>query len=162
VSRLEFTAGWPVAPPPRRSNARAALQQREAALIRAPLFAPLPKRHLRAIAKVTSVWTYPEKTVIVEEGKRGTSFFVILEGRARVTKRGRAAGRLSAGEFFGEVSLLDPGPRTASVIAETPVKCLELSGQAFLDVVARDGRIANALLRVLARRLRETEQPKIG
>jgi CRP/FNR family transcriptional regulator, cyclic AMP receptor protein len=158
VAKLEFSAGWPAAPVPRRSSARAALAEREGALVRAPLFASLPKRHLRAIAKVTSVWTYPKGSVIVEEGKRGMSFFVILQGRAMVVKRGRSIGILSPGEFFGEVSVLDPGPRTASVISDAEVKCLELSGQDFLDLVGKESRIAEALLRVMARRLRENER----
>ncbi len=158
MAKLEFSAGWPAAPVPRRSSARAALAEREGALVRAPLFASLPKRHLRAIAKVTSVWTYPKGSVIVEEGKRGMSFFVILQGRARVVKWGRSIGSLSPGEFFGEVSVLDPGPRTASVISDAEVKCLELSGQDFLDLVGKENRIAEALLRVMARRLRGNER----
>jgi CRP/FNR family transcriptional regulator, cyclic AMP receptor protein len=158
VAKLEFSTGWPVAPVRRRSSTRAALAERESALVRAPLFASLPKRHLRAIAKVTSAWTYPKGSGIVEEGKRGTSFFVILEGRARVVKRGRTIGRLNPGEFFGEVSVLDPGPRTASVISDADVKCLELSGQDLLDLLAKESRMAEALLRVMARRLRENER----
>jgi CRP/FNR family cyclic AMP-dependent transcriptional regulator len=138
------------------------MAERERALSRAPLFSTLPKRHQRAIAKVTGVWTYPKDSVIVREGKPGASFFVILEGRAIVRRGTRTVGRLSSGEFFGEISLLDPGPRTASVIAETDVTCLELAAKDFLDVIDAENAIAGSILRVLARRLREAERPLVG
>jgi CRP-like cAMP-binding protein len=154
--------GWPVARVGRRKRAPAALTERERALARAPMFSSLPKRQLRAIAKVTGVWTYPEATVIVEEGKPGASFYVILEGRATVLKRKRRVGRLSPGEFFGEVSLLDPGPRTASVVADTSVTCIELAAKDFLDVLASEATIAGNILRTLAKRLRRAEQPLLG
>ena len=153
---------WPVGPVRRRSSGRAALAERERALARAPLFSSLPKRQQRAIARVTGVWTYPQGSVIVQEGKPGASFFVILEGRASVMKGKRSIGRLSWGEFFGEISLLDPGPRTASVIADTDVTCLELAAKDFLDVIAAENAIAGSMLRVLARRLREAERPLVG
>src|SRR5919201_3936095 len=73
---------WPVGPVRRRSSGRAALAERERALARAPLFSSLPARKQRPIARVTGVWTYPQGSVIVQEGKPGASFFVITEGRA--------------------------------------------------------------------------------
>lgn len=157
-----FTSGWPFAPVPPRASARALVAERQVALARAPLFSLLPKRHLRSIAKVTGVWTYTSGSAIVKEGFSGSSFHVILEGRATVRRGPRTIARLSEGDFFGEISLLDPGPRTASVIAETNVKCLELVAKDFLALLSRENVIAGAILRVLARRLREAEPPLVG
>lgn len=128
---------------------------REAALRRAPLFADLPARVIRAIADVTMVKRYPAGREIVREGVRGSSFFVVLEGRARAKRRDRTLGRIGPGEFFGEISLLDPGPRTATVVAETPLVCLDLAGADFRELLARDVRLALRILRELARRVRE-------
>jgi CRP/FNR family cyclic AMP-dependent transcriptional regulator len=152
---------WPVGPAGRRRTAPATLADREQALAGAPLFSSLPKKQLRSISKVTGVWAYPENTVIVQEGKPGGSFYVILEGRASVRNMKGKVGSLSTGDFFGEISLLDPGPRMASVVAETPVKCIELAGRDFLDVIEGESRIANNILRVLAGRLRRAEHPLI-
>jgi len=138
------------------------MAERKAALARAPLFSSLPKRHLHAIAKFAGPWSYAEGATLAKEGDSGSTFFVILEGRARVVRGNRTVRRLAEGDFFGEVSLLDPGPRTATVIAESPIVCLELTGEDFLAVLSREPLIATTILRVMARRLREAERPLVG
>jgi CRP/FNR family cyclic AMP-dependent transcriptional regulator len=154
-AEFRFTEGWPFKPTPRGSRiGREELDGRQAALEQAPLLANLPKRHLRSIARVTGVRTYGEGAVMVKEGASGSSFFVILDGRARVVRGGRTLARLSPGDFFGEISLLDPGPRTASVVAETPTRCLDLAGGDFRRILAGQPQLALAMLRVMAQRLR--------
>jgi CRP/FNR family transcriptional regulator, cyclic AMP receptor protein len=138
------------------------MAERRAALVRVPLFSSLPKRHLHAIARVAGPWSYAEGATLVKEGDSGSTFFVILEGRTRVVRRNRTVRRMSEGDFFGEISLLDPGPRTATVVAESPIVCLELTGEDFLGIVSREPRLATAILRVMARRLREAEHPLVG
>ena len=157
-----FTRGWPYTPVPGRSAGRAALAERKAALSRAPLFAALSKRHLLTVARIAGAWTYAEEATLVKEGDPGSTFFVLVEGRVRVVRGKRTVGRLSEGDFFGEISLLDPGPRTATVIAESPITCIELTGQDFHEVLAREPSIGTAILRVLARRVREAERPLVG
>jgi CRP-like cAMP-binding protein len=157
-----FTRGWPYTPVPGRSAGRAALAERKAALSRAPLFSALSKRHLLTVARIAGAWTYAEGATLVKEGDPGSTFFVLVEGRVRVVRGKRTVGRLSEGDFFGEISLLDPGPRTATVIAESPITSIELTGQDFHDVLAREPSIGTAILRVLARRVREAERPLIG
>jgi CRP-like cAMP-binding protein len=78
----------------------------------------------------------------------------------RVVRNGRTVGRGSNGEFFGEISLLDPGPRTASVIAETPVTCVDLAGQDVRRILAGDATLTMRLLTGLARRFREVQPPR--
>lgn len=117
---------------------RTTLRERHAVLVRVPLFSELPKRHVREIARKAWVTEYPEHTAICREGSLESAFYVIVKGRVRVEQGGRRIARLSAGDFFGEVSLLDPGRRTASVISEMPVRCLKLMGPDFRAILSRE------------------------
>ncbi len=136
--------------------------RREAALAQAPLFANLPKRHLRSIAKLTGVSAYEEGAVVVQEGDQGSSFHVLLDGRAKVVRRGRTVARLLPGDFFGEIGLLDPGPRTATVIAESSLRCLTLAGGDFMEILASQPVLATRVMREIAARLRQREPPLVG
>ncbi len=122
-----------------------------------PLFAGLSKRHLRQIAEHADVVGFREREAIVEADQPGGTFYVILEGAAKVTRRGRTIGRLEPGDFFGEISLLDGGPRTASVVAETPVRAIRIFKRSFDRVVSEEPSVATKILQVVARRLRDAE-----
>jgi CRP-like cAMP-binding protein len=161
--RLELR-GWPQKPMPTgtRRLPREELARREDALRRVPLFRDLPKRHLRSIARVTAVSSVRQGDVMVKEDTPGTVFFVIQEGRAKVVRRGRTIARLSRGEFFGEISLLDGGPRTASVVAEEPISCLTLAGHDFRQILAREPPLALAILKEVAGRLRDKGVSPVG
>jgi CRP-like cAMP-binding protein len=101
-----------------------------------------------------------EGASIVRENEPGDTFFVVLEGQARVVNaRGRLLNRVYPGDFFGEIALLDGGPRTASVVAETPMVLLGLSRSAFRDVLASEPAVAVKLLQYAAGMLRRTEHP---
>lgn len=128
---------------------------REEALARVPLFADLPKRHVRALAKASMFYTYRKGDTIVGDRSEGTDLFVMLDGRVKVIRGGRTVDHMSAGDIFGEISLLDPGPRTASVIAETPTRCLSLPGKQFRAAVERDAALARNLLQAAGKRMRE-------
>jgi CRP/FNR family transcriptional regulator, cyclic AMP receptor protein len=157
-----FSGGWPF--PVADEGARISEEewkQRQAALAMSPLFAGLSKRHLRALAKVTSVGSYEPGAAVVAEGLGGSMFFVILEGKAEVVQDGRTVSHLTPGRFFGEISVLDQGPRTASVIAETPLRCLRLDGGAFTKVMEKEPLLAMPILRVLASRMREQDRSAI-
>jgi CRP/FNR family cyclic AMP-dependent transcriptional regulator len=142
----------------RREN----LAERERALSRAPLFAGLPKKDIRTVARASGIADYGEGELVVKEGAAGSVFYVLLEGRARVIRRGRTVARLTVGDFFGEMSLLDGGPRTASVVTESMARFLTLSGKAFRDLLAEDGVLAARVLKVMAARIRENEKPPVG
>jgi CRP/FNR family cyclic AMP-dependent transcriptional regulator len=152
-----FSGGWPFAPVPARRGriSREELAQRELALTQAALFSGMPKRHLRAIARVTGTTYYPPGDAIVKQGSTGSYFYVILEGAAKVVRNGRTVAKLGAGDFFGEVSLLDPGPRTASVVTEAPSYCLRLAGPDLRRILSRESALAMQVMRELAHRLRQ-------
>ena len=151
--------------PTGRGESRAAqvgLQEREAALARAPLFAALPKRHRRQLARVSGVMHRDEDSTVVNQGAAGSVFFVVLDGRVKVVRNGRTIARLKAGDFFGEMSLLDDQPRTASVITEEPSRFLTLSAKEFRAALDREPSLAKRILKVIAARLRELENPPAG
>jgi CRP-like cAMP-binding protein len=124
-----------------------------------PLFAELSRRHLRQLAEHADVVAFREREPIVEAGQPGGTFYVILEGEARASRGGRTIGRMRPGDFFGEISLLDGGPRTATVTAETPVTTIRIFKRSFDRVVASEPAVASKILQVVARRLREAERP---
>jgi CRP/FNR family transcriptional regulator, cyclic AMP receptor protein len=158
-----LTRNWPYGPMPRTGRISGGeLSRRQAALAASPLFASLSKRHLRSLAKATATSSYGEGSEIVREGTSGGGFFVLLDGKAKVVRGNRTLARLTNGDFFGEISLLDGDPRTASVVAETEVACLNLAGRDFLSVLDREPRLGRTMLRELARRIRKLENLPVG
>jgi CRP-like cAMP-binding protein len=132
-------------------------------LAQVPLFASLSARHRRRLADSVKEARFMEGAKVVREGEVGESFFVILEGEARVENaKGMVVNRLYPGEFFGEISLLDGGERTATVVAETPLVTLELTRRAFRKVVEQEPGVAVSLLEYGAGLLRRLERPLVG
>ena len=162
--RLDFTSGWPFASAQRGAGriSPEELELRQQALARAPLFASLSKRQVKSVAQITGVSDFDQGASIVTEGSHGDAFFVILEGSARVVSGSREIAALRPGDFFGEISLLDGDPRMATVVAETPTRCLDLAGEDFRRMLEREPGLALDVLRVVARRLRVAEQPPAG
>jgi CRP-like cAMP-binding protein len=133
------------------------------ALAQVPLFSGLAPRYLKRLADLTEEQRYMEGATIVREGDVGDTFYVILEGEAKVLSgSGRVVNRLRPGEFFGEISLLDGGPRTASVVAATPLTMLALPRKAFLNVLQLEPAIGVKLLTHAAAMLRRLERPASG
>jgi CRP/FNR family cyclic AMP-dependent transcriptional regulator len=160
---VDTNVRWSFRPTERRGAAgRIGLEERQAALAKAPLFASIPKRHLRQLARSSGVMHRDEGSTVVKEGASGSVFFVILDGRVKVVRGGRTVARLRAGEFFGEMSLLDDQPRLASVVTETPSRFLTLSAKEFRAAIDREPALARRILREIAGRLRELEKPPAG
>jgi CRP/FNR family transcriptional regulator, cyclic AMP receptor protein len=132
------------------------------ALVDVPLFSGLSRRHLRHIAGLCEEEEFPEDTALAEEGKPGDTFYVLLEGEAKVVRGGRRLDRLIPGDFFGEIALIDGGPRTASVVATTPVTTLTISRKRFRRMLEEDPSIVLAMLEELAKRLRNNERSPTG
>jgi CRP/FNR family cyclic AMP-dependent transcriptional regulator len=128
-------------------------------LAQVPLFAGLPRRHLKKLAERADEVTFDPGSHIVEVNDPGSAFFVLVAGEAKVVRNGRTLGHLQPGDFFGEISLLDGGPRTASVIAETPVDAVRIFKKTFDELLSEEPGVASQILVVLARRLREAERP---
>jgi CRP/FNR family transcriptional regulator, cyclic AMP receptor protein len=123
-------------------------------LAEVPIFHGLNKRQLRRLADASDVAAFMGDHSIVRQGDSGDSFYVVLAGHAKVTRNGRFVKRLIPGDYFGEIALLDGGPRTATVASETPVTLLILRRPVFLRAVREDPGMAAKLLAELARMLR--------
>lgn len=119
-----------------------------------PLFAHLSGRQLRKISRSAGEHRYEPGTTIVRQGGRTATLFVLLEGEVKVVRNDRTISRRRTGEFFGEIALIDGRPRAASVVAETPIRCLVLERDALKKLVMSDPLVAWALLESLATRLR--------
>ena len=87
------------------------------------------RKQLRAVARIAEVVEVPTGTVLARSGTPGEEFFLILDGHARVEVSVRKRARLGPGDYFGEMSLLDGGPRSATVVAETPLRLLVISAE---------------------------------
>ena len=138
-------------PPPGAGGRRALERQRADVLSSVPFFAGLSKRHVRQLAADAREIDATAGDVIVQAGQPGRGFFVVLEGRAKVVgPRGRAVASLGVGDHFGELALLDGGPRTASVVAETDLVVMTLPRQTFRRMLKKDHAVAAKLLETLA------------
>src|SRR5207247_11302291 len=118
-----------------------------------PLFADCSKRDLQAVAASLKDVERPQGAVIAREGDTGLGFFLIVEGTAKVTVGGKPRAKLGPRDFFGEISLLDRGPRTATVTAASPIRLLGLTAWAFKSLVDQHPRLALNLLKVVEGRL---------
>ena len=127
-----------------------------------PLFEDLSKRHLDFIAKnADEVASWPGE-VLVRQGERGREFVLIVEGRARVEQDGAVISHLGAGDFFGEMALLDGEPRSATVITEEPSVLLIVHSRSFISLLDTVPGLARKLLVTLSRRLRSREGRLLG
>ena len=128
-------------------------------LAKVPLFQGLNQRQLQKLAKLSQERAYRSKEVIVEQGKIGIGLFIIAKGHVRVVREQAGSAPLeldTLGEtdFFGELSLLDDAPRTASVFAVEDTTCLVLTKPEFMNALHKDADMAVAMLQELAGRHR--------
>jgi CRP/FNR family transcriptional regulator, cyclic AMP receptor protein len=125
------------------------------ALKRAPLFEGLSRKELVQLARLTDDVEIPAGRVLCREGDRGREFFVLVEGKVDVARNGRGVATLGSGDFVGEISLLEPTPRTATVTAQTPVRFFVLTPKDFQQMLDENPSVERKLLRALARRVLE-------
>lgn len=123
------------------------------ALRQAPLFEGLSRKQLAQIARLSDDLDVPAGTVLCREGSRGEEFFVIVDGSAEVSRDGKRIATVNAGEFFGEIALIERVTRTATVTAVTPLRFFVISDRAFESVLDTDPTIERTVLRAMARRL---------
>jgi CRP-like cAMP-binding protein len=119
-----------------------------------PLFADCDDKQLAFIATQVDEVDFVQGRDLCREGAGGGEFFIILSGTAEVRRQGRHLRELGAGDFFGEIALLDGGPRTATVTALSPMRCLVLSRGQFQSVIRQNALIAVSVLQTLGERLR--------
>jgi len=124
------------------------------ALGRCPFFAGLSRNELLEVAKVTEDLEVEEGKALTREGQSGSEFFVIVDGEVAVTKDGTEIRTLGPGDFFGEIALLEDTPRTATVIAKTPLRFFVLTRQAFRSLLAHQPELEEKVTKALEERLR--------
>jgi CRP-like cAMP-binding protein len=117
------------------------------------LFAGCSPEDIEDIAELAHLLTFDDGAVIVPEGEEGLGFYLMLSGEATVVQDGREINRVAAGEFFGEIALLEGTPRTASVIAIGRTVCLGILRSDFRPLLVRQPRIALRILEVEGRRI---------
>jgi CRP-like cAMP-binding protein len=123
-----------------------------------PLFEGCSKRQLRSVAQIARVFDVAADTVLTRAGEPGDEFFLIVDGTARVDVSTEKHVPLHPGEFFGEMSLLDGGPRSATVVAATPVRLLVISRRHFSVLLKEVPGLTQSLLTTLSRRVRQAEE----
>ncbi|TML63666.1 MAG: cyclic nucleotide-binding domain-containing protein [Actinobacteria bacterium] len=126
-------------------------------LAQVPMFSACSKRELQLIARRADPLDIDKGQVLVKEGTTGHEFFVIIHGKAKVTRRGRQVAVLGPGNFFGELALLDTAPRNASVTAQTPMEVLVLGQREFSGLLAEVPAMSTKVMKGMARRLHELD-----
>ena len=128
-------------------------------LAKVPLFSGLSQAHLRTVASLAEEVRYSPGRMIVRTGTPGVAFYVIVDGTAKVIRGTIATAKgtweLGPGDFFGEMALLDGGPRTASVVAETPLTTVRIERAQFRRMLREEPDIALKLLEGMATRMRD-------
>jgi CRP/FNR family transcriptional regulator/CRP/FNR family cyclic AMP-dependent transcriptional regulator len=122
------------------------------------LFSNLSQRHLGEIAKHADQVQVERERVLAHEGKKGWEFVFVVDGKARVEKGGKFIRQLSGGDFFGEISLIDGEPRTATVIAETEMTLLIVHKTSFDHLIDTIPGLQKKMLVSLCKYLRGAEK----
>ena len=123
-------------------------------LRRVPLFAGMDKKELDLVARLLKEQPYSAGTTIVKSGSGGHGLYIIKEGRVTVVREGQAVATLGPGQFFGEISVLDGGPRTADVRADTDTVCLTLISWEAKPLLMEAPTITYKMLLEMVKRLR--------
>ena len=121
------------------------------------LFAGCSRKELSRLADTATEMEVPGDKILTEQGSVGRHFMVIVEGEVEVTRDGTQIAVLGPGEFFGEMSLLDGEPRTATAVTLAPTQVLMLTTTDFTRVLESMPSVDRKLLTVLAKRLRDIE-----
>ncbi|MGH8935820.1 MAG: Crp/Fnr family transcriptional regulator [Acidimicrobiia bacterium] len=127
-----------------------------------PLFSGLSLKQLNELARNVEEVPVPRGTMLAREGQAGNEFFVVLEGKAAVRRRGRRIATLGEGDYFGEMSILDGAPRSATVAAETDGVVLVIRRREFSALLDSVPGLLKKIAVGLSQRLREADERILG
>ena len=133
---------------------------RAARLKAVPLFAHCTAKQIQFMVTQVEDMDFAAGRVLCTEGKSGGDFFILLSGAADVTRKGRKIAKMAPGDFFGEIALVDGGPRTATVTTTAASRCLVLGPRQFQNVLHQDTDIAHSVMKALTLRVREAGAAK--
>ena len=122
-----------------------------------PFFSGLTAKSRKTLIAQGKEISYRSGDTIVTEGTTGVGFFLILDGKAEVRKKGKVLATLSKGQFFGEMSLIDDMPRSADVTALQPTKCWAITSWSFASVIKVHPELALGMLKEVVKRLRAAQ-----
>jgi CRP/FNR family transcriptional regulator, cyclic AMP receptor protein len=124
------------------------------ALGRVPLFAGCSRKDLEFLITRTDEVDVQAGQTLIKQGNPGDTFYLLLDGQAVVQVDGRDRPPLGPGSFFGEISILDRGPATATVVTSTPARLMVMSHAQFRDAIKANDRLLGQVMSVMAERLR--------
>jgi len=122
-----------------------------------PLFARFDRKHLERLGMLTEEVDVPAGKVLIRQGEVGDDLMIIVSGAVSVERDGTEVNRLGVGEFFGEIAVIDRGPRTATVTSETPCRLLVVNHRDFHALMEEFPEVAAQVLATLAHRLRRLD-----
>jgi voltage-gated potassium channel len=123
-------------------------------LRRIPIFAACSKPELRILARNTDEIDFPAGRTLIVQGAPNHTFFLLLQGEVQVDVAGLPPQRLGPGDFFGEITMIAPGPATATVVTTAPSLTLVMSHAQFRTAIKANELIALRVMKVMAERLR--------
>jgi CRP-like cAMP-binding protein len=126
-------------------------------LHRVPLFEDFERGDLDRLSRSFKQRVFDAGSTVADEGRTGAGFFVIESGEATVSVRGSERGKLGPGDYFGEIALIDDGARSATVTADSELRCYGLTSWEFRPLVEGNASIAWKLLETMAKRLRAAQ-----
>ncbi|HXJ81602.1 MAG TPA: cyclic nucleotide-binding domain-containing protein [Candidatus Methylomirabilis sp.] len=127
-------------------------------LQRVPLFSGFDEDELRRVADLSTIVESPEGTIVTQIGEPGDSFFVLIDGTVAVRTPVGPGIQLKPGDFFGEMSLLDGEPRSATIVATTDIRLLIVERSQFWRLLEETPDLIRRILTILSRRVRRLEQ----
>lgn len=122
------------------------------------LFNVLTKKEVKMIHDSGKEVNFRAGRTIVSEGETGVGFHLILQGKAKVTVNGRLRAKLGPGDYFGEMAIIDRGPRSATVTCDTDVQTLAIASWDFMPVLSQNFEMCRKIMVELSRRLRSAEK----
>ena len=126
-------------------------------LAQVPLFSGLTRKELQMVKDLSKPFRFPAGATVVTAGEQASRFFLVTAGEAHVVIGGRNRRPLGPGDYFGELALIDEGPRTATVVADTDLETLGIAGFNFRPLLKNEAPITFKILVEVARWLRESE-----